>query len=217
MKILVLDTEPTGLPERVNNKYPTIENVDKWPYVIQLSYILYDTETRTMIDCQDNIIKLPSHVKISSESTNIHGINRSLSNRKGIPIVEAINYFVRAVGEADCIVAHNLSFDKRMIQVELHRLNEIDYLIGKKEFCTMKSNIEYCAIKAVGRNGDIYFKYPKLSELYHKMFGIIPKGTHNSMVDVLICLRCYCKKIEGSDPVKDANNNLRNIYKLYDI
>ena len=79
----------------------------------------------------------------------------------------------------------------------------------------MKSNIDYCAIKAVGRNGDIYFKYPKLSELYHKIFGIIPKGTHNSMVDVLICLRCYCKKIEGSDPVKDANNNLRNI--LYDL
>ena len=170
-----------------------------------------------MIDYQDNIIKLASYVKISSESTKIHGINRSLSNRKGIPIVDAINSFVKALAKADCIVAHNLSFDKRMIQVELFRLNDTAHFMGKKDYCTMKSNIDYCAIKAVGHNGDIYFKYPKLSELYHKMFGIIPKGTHNSMVDVLICLRCYCKKIEDSDPVKDANNNLRNIYKLYDI
>ena len=217
MKILVFDTETTGLPERVNNKYPNIENTDKWPYVIQLSYILYDTELQTMIEYQDNIIKLAPNIKISSESTKIHGINRSLSNRKGIPITDAINSFIKTLAKADCIVAHNLSFDKRMIQVELFRLDSIDCFIGKDEHCTMKSNINYCAIEKIGRNGDTYYKYPRLSELYHKMFGIIPKGTHNSMVDVLICLRCYCVKIYNSDPTKEANNNLRNIYKLYDI
>jgi len=215
MKILVFDTETTGLPERECGSYPPIEKVEKWPYIVQLSYILYDTDTQNMIECQDNIIKLAPNVKISAESTKIHGISKSLSNRKGIPIIDAVNTLNKAIIKAECIVAHNLSFDKRMIQVELCRLKKIEYLYGKNEYCTMKNNINFCAIEKIGRNGDIYFKYPKLSELYHKIFNIIPEGTHNSMVDVLICLRCYCKKMYNTDPMKKGN--LRKIYKLYNL
>ena len=215
MKILVFDTETTGLPERTGGKYPLINDVNKWPYIIQLSYILYDLNLKKMLDCQDHIIKLPSNVIISEESTNIHGINRSLCNRKGISINYALEDFNNALNKADCIVAHNMSFDKRLIQVETFRAGNKDNFNQKSEYCTMKNNINFCAIERIGRNGDKYFKYPTLSELYKKMFHIIPKGTHDSMVDVLLCLRCYCKKIDGSDPVKEANNNLRNIYKLY--
>jgi len=35
MKILVFDTETTGLPERSSS----IKETDKWPYIIQISYI----------------------------------------------------------------------------------------------------------------------------------------------------------------------------------
>ena len=38
MKILVFDTETSGLPERSASIYEH----SKWPYIIQLSYVLYD-------------------------------------------------------------------------------------------------------------------------------------------------------------------------------
>ena len=37
-------------------------------------------------------------------------------------------------------------------------------------------------------------KWPKLCELYGKLFdGATVDGLHNSMIDVLACLRCYLK------------------------
>ena len=122
MKILVFDTETTGLPQRVGGKYPLISDIEKWPYIIQISYILYDLNLNKMLDCQDHIINLPSNINISEESTNIHGINRTMCTRKGININYALEEFIDALNKADCIVAHNLSFDKKMIQVENLRL-----------------------------------------------------------------------------------------------
>ena len=80
MKVLVFDTETTGLP--INK--PQVSDVNKWPHVIQLSHILYDTDNNVIIDCYDDIIKLDDNVNISEESIKIHGITRSLSKRKGI-------------------------------------------------------------------------------------------------------------------------------------
>ena len=217
MKIIVFDTETTGLPERIGGKYPLINDIGRWPYIIQLSYILYDLDLKKMLDCQDHIINLPSNIIISKESTNIHGINRSMSTRKGISINYALEDFNNALNKADCIVAHNLSFDKNMILVEYFRLNNKNNFDQKSEYCTMKNNINFCAIERIGRNGDKYFKYPTLSELYQKMFSINPKGTHNSMVDVLLCLRCYCKLKNNQDVTKNSCNILKRIYKLYDI
>jgi len=44
-----------------------------------------------------------------------------------------------------------------------------------------------------------YKKWPKLSELYFALFGETPDGLHNSMMDVLVCLRCYLKMRHGLD------------------
>lgn len=44
-----------------------------------------------------------------------------------------------------------------------------------------------------------YKKWPKLSELYFVLFHENPDGLHNSMMDVLVCLRCYLKMRHGFD------------------
>ena len=54
MKVLVFDTETTGLPK----KWAKVNQLDKWPHIIQLSHILYDTDANKIIDCYDDIIKL---------------------------------------------------------------------------------------------------------------------------------------------------------------
>lgn len=36
-------------------------------------------------------------------------------------------------------------------------------------------------------------KFPKLSELHMHLFGYVPENLHNSMIDSMVCLRCFLK------------------------
>ena len=217
MKVLVFDTETTGLPEGRNT---SITEVGKWPHIIQISFILYDTDEVNMLLCEDHIIKLDDTVDISEESVRIHGITRRQSTRKGVPLIDAIHKFNTALQNADCVVGHNLSFDKRMVMVESNRLKIPQYFTnnngsGIKEYCTMKNSITLCAIEAVSKQGRTYYKYPKLQELHQKLFGNIPNGTHDSLGDVLICLRCYGNMVYDHDISKEGTTNLKKLYKRY--
>jgi len=83
-------------------------------------------------------------------------------------------------------------------------------------YCTMLNSINICnIIVESNRRGalmkDEYFinenvdgfivktrmhkKWPKLSELHFHLFGVIPEGLHDSMIDTEVCLKCYLKMI----------------------
>ena len=193
MKIIVFDTETTGLPE----KNTSLLSTEKWPYIVQLSYLLYDTEQAIVLDCVDRIIKLPSNIKIPKESTDIHKITNEICIEKGVDIKQELVDFNVTMLKADIIIAHNISFDKNMIMVEClrHKIiqNFTQYNTRKPEFCTMKNSVNICKIIRYTSDGKSYYKYPKLMELHKHLFGDIPEGLHNSMIDVLVCLRCYGK------------------------
>jgi DNA polymerase III epsilon subunit-like protein len=215
MKIIVFDTETTGLPEGRN---PSICETKKWPHIVQLSYILYDTEERRVLMYNDDIIRISDDVKISEESSSLHGITRSMCKRKGISIRDALDNFNKTLIQAEYAVGHNISFDKRVIMVESIRNKMSQYFtidgIRKKEFCTMKSSVDICKIEKISRDGEKYFKYPSLTDLYGKFFGKVPKNIHNSLVDVIMCLRCYCKITGDYDVMKMKCNFINTLYKL---
>jgi len=216
MKVLVFDTETTGLPTERN---ASIAATEKWPHIIQISFLLYETDSCRVLSCQDHIVKLDPTTPISEESSKVHGITRSLCTRKGIPIAAAIDDFNAALQSADCVVAHNLLFDKRMVMVESIRLRWRQHFTrngkGKKEYCTMKNAVELCAIETTNASGEKYLKYPNLTELHQKLFNVAPKGTHDSMADVLICLRCYGMMRHNHDIAKHGCPMLKNLYRLY--
>lgn len=218
MKVIVFDTETTGLPTERN---PSITQPWKWPHIVQISYILYDTDARNMITCQDHIINIDDSVEISKRSQEIHGISRSLCKRRGVDIKLALEDFNEHLRQADVVVAHNISFDKRMIMVESIRNKLAQYFTidgrRKIEFCTMKRSTELCKIEVTSKDGDKYFKYPTLTELHKKLFNITPNGVHDSMADVLICLRCYAMCEHDHDITRESCRKLRNLYKLYRI
>ena len=213
MKIIVFDTETTGLPESRNT---SILETDKWPYIVQISWVLYDCEKMEVLNVQDHIIKCG--VDIPKESSDIHGITNARAERKGVALLPVMDAFDADLQAADLVVAHNLSFDKRMFMVEAIRNKRKQYFtrngVKKPESCTMKGSKNLCAIERIGSNGDKYFKYPTLSELHVKLFGYEPKGTHDSMADVLICLRCHCLMSYKVDIVH-KDRSLLKIYELY--
>ena len=172
MKVLVFDTETTGLPV---GKNPSILETEKWPHIIQLSYVVYDTTKHNLKECVDEIIYVPKDINISEESISLHGINHDISKMKGINIKQAINGFNKHLKECDLVIGHNISFDKRMVMVESIRKKMSQFFtvdsVRKPEYCTMKNSVEICKIEAVSKKGDKYFKYPSLTELYKTLFG----------------------------------------------
>ena len=47
MREIIFDTETTGLPVDYN---AILTDSAKWPHVIQLSYIVYDTDTKEILE-----------------------------------------------------------------------------------------------------------------------------------------------------------------------
>jgi len=216
MRLLIFDTETTGLPIGRN---PSILEKDAWPYIVQLSYILYDTETNIVIDYIDSIIKTPENISISKESENIHRISNSKMREFGLNIKTELKLFNEAITKCDIIIGHNISFDKRVVMVECLR-NSIyqQFTVAqnrKPEFCTMKNSVNICKIPVINKKGEQYYKYPKLIELHKHLFNSVPNGLHNSMVDVIACLRCYIKIKNDLDvlEVSDSLKILNNMYK----
>ena len=217
MKVFVFDTETSGLPKERN---PSIYDTDKWPHIMQISYSIYNTETGELEEIYDAYIRLNTWVIVDPVSEGIHGITREIMEAKGVPIQEALIRVRDALSKVDICVGHNVSFDKRMIMVECIRLKKAQYFtrfgVRKPEYCTMKTTTELCAIEKINMTtGEKYFKYPNLSELHEKIFGNKPKGTHDSMADILICLRC-CEMLRNNvDFVKKGCSKFRELYNLY--
>ena len=195
MKVIVFDTETTGLPEDYN---AMVTDSAKWPFVVQLSYIVYDTDTKEILDFTDRIIKLDPSVIISPESIAVHKITAERSQQEGKPIREVLAEFMEALKDVDLVVGHNVIFDKRMLWVECFR-NGINYdpfvnsqQIALPDYCTMRETTARCQLPTLNKKtGQTYFKWPKLSELHEHLFGFPPRGTHNAIADVMICLRCF--------------------------
>ena len=208
MLVTIFDTETTGLP---GSKILSNETLGLWPHVVQFSYIVYDTDENKMIAVRDFIVKLPPGITISAESTNIHGITFQMTEEKGVEITSILAEFMEWCEKSELIVGHNVEFDYNMVCAEFMRLTCVpddeypgtvlykyiyaDYLEKFKHFqkflCTMKTTVDVCQIKAVSRYGKEYNKFPSLLELHRYLFGSEPKNLHNSLVDVMVCFRCF--------------------------
>lgn len=218
MKVLVFDTETTGLPL----KNATLNDLQSWPYIIQLSYILYDLDSNKICVSHDHIIKIPKNVNLTEKSVSMHGITMEKSQNEGISIDLALELFNICLNEANFIVAHNIEFDKKIIRVECLR-NSIPFCVSDEkhiEYCTMKKSINLCNLKSKYQNyhdNSFKLKYPTLSELHFKLFKCNPIGVHNSFVDILICLRCFYKLIFDEDICFKNRNIKKNINKFCEM
>jgi len=201
-RILVFDTETTGLlPKRT---YKTTDLSVAYPYITQLSFIIYDLKQRSILQVFDSYVKIPEGVEIPEIVTQKTGITAEKCATEGRNICDVLRAFYNAYLSADCVVAHNMAFDSEMIHLESVRnaaellgecpdITKMLFLCDKPKECTIKLTTRFCNLTAVGFGGKPFAKMPKLEELYDKLFGVIPENLHNSLVDTLVCLRCYLK------------------------
>jgi DNA polymerase-3 subunit epsilon len=219
--------------KKKNSKWNTLLN--KWPSIIQLAYVLYDTEhpaAKTKIF--NKYIDIEDEIKISEESFAIHHISKDkikkMDSKNRSKIQDALKEFLEDVKAADIIVGHNVAFDRKMIVAEMLRLtkdltiddsdnNIIEMMTNKKFKCTQEITRPICKLQQTnGPNKKEYYKYktPKLIEAYEHFFGCIPKLEllHDALIDAIICLRVYCISLKtGPLDINHTNKTITSYIK----
>ena len=178
---LFFDTETTGVPR--NYKAPS-SDTRNWPRLVQLAWILADEEGNRIHE--GNLIVKPEGFVIPTYATKIHGITTQKALAEGILLKDAISMFKADLDLANFVVGHNVDFDKKIVGAEMIRLGMKDELEKKKSYCTMQSSIDFCKIP--GKYG---YKYPKLQELYKKLFGSEFENAHDAMSDIEATEKCF--------------------------
>lgn len=194
MKLLIFDTETTGLPK--SSKTPAIIERNNWPHLVSISWVILDIDTNLIIKQRDYLIRPESWV-IPQESTNIHGITDVAARLKGVSLRSVMTEFMAE--QCDRLVAHNLNFDRNVV------INAIQWDLGipftgfqvSRFDCTMQSSRDLCRLP-----GAYGYKLPKLSELFEFIFKRKPneKNLHGSLYDTLILAQC----IQTSDLLRST-------------
>lgn len=178
---LFFDTETTGLPR--NWKAP-VTDLNNWPRLVQLAYLFYD-QNGNKISGGDYIIK-PEGFTIPTDVSRIHGISTERAIQEGVAIQTVLQDFQSLINQAEYLVAHNMSFDEKIVGAEFLRNRMQDVTSTKRKICTMQSTTNFCAI-----NGPYGYKWPKLSELHYKLFRTGFEEAHNAAVDINATARCF--------------------------
>ncbi|AER40612.1 MAG: DNA polymerase III subunit alpha [Flavobacteriales bacterium] len=180
---LIVDTETTGLPKSYNI---SITDTDNWPRIVQISWQRHDLLGK-LIEFKNFIIK-PDNYDIPFNSFKIHGITNEKAEKEGIPLNFVLSEFKKSFEISQCLIGHNLDFDVKVIECEFFRIKE-EIIFKKKRFLdTKEASVYYCKLPGIRKK----FKWPTLTELYHKLFGIdLSNLHHNAGNDVKATSRCF--------------------------
>lgn len=180
---LFFDTETTGLPKNFN---APVTDVDNWPRLVQLSWIL--TDNKGMQLSEGNLIVKPFGFVIPEEVAKLHGITQAHAMAEGLPVENVLSQFLKDVEKAECLVGHNVSFDLNIVGAELIRAGRTDTLHTMPSRCTMRESTDYCKLpgKVEGK-----FKFPKLIELHRILFCEDFENAHNAFADITATQRCF--------------------------
>jgi DNA polymerase-3 subunit alpha len=187
MKFLIFDTETTGLPK---DRYtPAISRPQNWPDIVSISWMVF--ENARLITTRSHIVR-PVDWVVPKESTAIHGITDSSAIRNGVSLDWVIEAFRNDLHECDVVVAHNLAFDKNVVDSAWYwRCCPIRGLANKPSFgwppnqiCTAEIGKDFCKFPFLDNQNR--YRFPKLGELYTFMLKRpVPYVLHSSLFDTL--------------------------------
>lgn len=189
---LFIDTETTGLPLNNNLPYTDLKN---WPYLVQVALIIEDDNYGIL--AKRNIILKPDGYTIPESATKIHGISNEIAVKNGEDRDKVISFLDLALYKSDIIIGHNVSFDLNVIKSEIIRIKGIENALFKKKkhivIDTMKMGRNICKIPNLSFHTRLSLpnKYPKLDELYYKLFNKHFNNQHDAMADVQATYDCY--------------------------
>lgn len=182
MNGLIYDTETSGLP-----KFKEPDSSPLQPIVVQLG-VMKVTLSNDQLIATDSYSALASNtlgISVEQGAYEVTGIGDA--ELEGQPdIEEVMKRFLEDVSNVSFLIAHNASFDKKMMMCTAHHINRerskmaLDGFIETKQYCSMHGATPI--LKLPGRYGQ--YKWPKLTECYKHFFGKEMEDAHDALGDV---------------------------------
>ncbi len=174
-KIVVFDTETSGLNAGYN-------------VILSISWQVLDSELNKVSE-ESRYFKWPkSKSRVSPEAIGVNGLTeKRLAELGTCNKKKALQEFARVIANADLLVAHNGSFDRRFVLADAEE-EGVDIDMSHELYDTMLEMTEFCAIP--GYHGG--YKWPRLSELADAL-GVDTSDIdwHQSAADVEVTVRCF--------------------------
>lgn len=175
MKALIFDTETTGLP-----KNRTIK-LDLQPEIIEFAAFLVNLKTGKVAKKYQTLIKPAKPLSDApgfgekKTITQITGITNEML--KDAPTFKEVSKVIfNMIQKAPVVIAHNLSFDAEMLEIEAERIKY--ELRWPRKICTVEATI---AMKGYRLN---------LTKLHLDLFGESFEGAHRAQGDVEALTKC---------------------------
>jgi hypothetical protein len=204
-KILILDLETIGLPQKKDTLIPIFGKNEYYDYtdnskydsarVIQIAWIIINN-FKNIISYNDihNYLIKPNYDPecMNSKALEIHGIEYETAVTKGYDfnfVTENLG-LEKALLECDIIMGHNCLFDIFILLNECYRyqqkkcVDKIKYILDNDMyFCTGNFGRNICKLK-IGYNKFYQYRMPKLKNLYYHYFNKYPLIQHDARDDV---------------------------------
>jgi len=195
-KVLIIDLETTGLPQKkcrdyINpcNEYYNPKDIKYYDSsrIVQFSWYILDfnnIQKNISIETVKNFI-VKCNFDIPDFATKIHGIDNNLSQTKGININDIFNELNTDLINSNIFLAHNTLFDYNVLMSELYRYKKLN-MIKILNDMMFKGKV-YCSgliTKYILKLGKYKNKMPKLKELYFYCFDKEPENQHDAKYDV---------------------------------
>jgi DNA polymerase III epsilon subunit-like protein len=208
MRVLVYDTETTGLFPRVPLEYA---HLAEWPHIVQLAWNIYEVSNAAASDECPTPVKTCSYLirpdgfAIPEEASKIHHITTQRALLEGRPLQQVLTEWTEDAAGCHVLAAHNIEYDRTMILVEWMRQGvQWKHRRGGSEVCTMHASTMLCQLPAQRAYPDgSPYKQPRLIELCRRLFpGEYPDPAvaaaeggvqrwHDAMWDVECAARCF--------------------------
>ena len=177
--VLVIDTETNGLPQ---GYVAPEDGPDGWPHPVQVAWAVYDGGGGLLVE-RSHIVK-PDGYEIDESAARVHGISQDVARRDGVPLGAVLRELASDIARYDpLVVAHNWEFDRGVLAASFMRAGHADVLSSRPSVCTMLASTDFCDLPGG--------KWPRLDELFRKLFDEEPEGAHSAGGDVVSTARCF--------------------------
>lgn len=174
----VFDTETTGLIENV-----TVKD-NKLPEIIDFYGCVLDVDSGKVLDELDLLIKPTISKKLPEEIVNItHITDEMLKDKK--PFSFHHHEIREIIEQSPIVAAHNAAYDKEMIDIEYHRLDQV--INWKFVLCTVEQTMHLKGFRL------------SLSALHELLFNEAFADAHRAKMDVQATCRCIVELIKREE------------------
>ncbi|CAO3404261.1 3'-5' exonuclease [Azospirillum palustre] len=182
--LLFYDTETTGLPD-----FKAPSDAAHQPHITQIAALLTD-EAGNKLASLDLLVR-PDGWTIPPDLQELTGITMERAEAGGVPELVALSAFEALWRRASLRIAHNESFDARILRIGFKRfagICDLEEWKGGPAACTQVLSTPILKLpptekmKAAGRN---HHKSANLREAYEFFTGKPLSGAHNAMIDVM--------------------------------